>query len=304
MSEIISNRSELLFLYDIENANPNGDPLNENRPRFDTESSTILVSDVRLKRTIRDYWFEYKGYNGQGENQDVFVRETKYELEGKKYIKDGKRRAKDFQELANVIIEKCIDVRVFGGVIPLKEDSITFIGPVQFQMGKSLNKTEIIEEQGTGAFAAADKKLQATFRTEYKIPYAIIGFNGVINEKSAQYSKMNEKDKSLLLEGIWEGTKNLITRSKFGQAPLFLLSIDYKEPFYIGNLRQRLKLECNEINEMQIRSTNDYKLDVTELIELLKVNKEKIASISLRVDSRLIMIRNNQKIVNISKDEL
>jgi CRISPR-associated protein Csh2 len=188
MSEIISNRSELLFLYDIENANPNGDPLNENRPRFDTESSTILVSDVRLKRTIRDYWYEYKGFNGQGDSQDIFVRETTYTEGDKEYIKDGKRRAKDFQEQADLILNKCIDIRVFGGVIPLSNDSITKIGPVQFQMGKSLNKTEIIEEQGTGAFASGDKKGQATFRTEYKIPYAVIGFNGVINEKSAQYS--------------------------------------------------------------------------------------------------------------------
>ena len=304
MSEIISNRSELLFLYDIENANPNGDPLNENRPRFDTESSTILVSDVRLKRTIRDYWFEYKGYNGQGDNQDIFVRETKYEDGGKEYIKDGKRRAKDFQELANVIIDKCVDIRVFGGVIPLSNDSITYIGPVQFQMGKSLNKTEIIEEQGTGAFASGDKKGQATFRTEYKIPYAIIGFNGVINEKSAQYSKMNEEDKALLIEGIWDGTRNLISRSKFGQAPLFLLTIEYNEPFYIGNLRQRLKLNCGDMNELQIRSTNDFKLDVTELVAVLKANKAKIANINLRVDSRLSMVNNGQVIVNISKDEL
>ena len=304
MSEIISNRSELLFLYDIENANPNGDPLNENRPRFDTESSTILVSDVRLKRTIRDYWFEYKGCNGQGNNQDVFVRETKYEDGGKEYIKDGKRRAKDFQELAKVIIDKCIDIRVFGGVIPLSNDSITYIGPVQFQMGKSLNKTEIIEEQGTGAFASGDKKGQATFRTEYKIPYVIIGFNGVINEKSAQYSKMNETDKALLVEGIWDGTKNLISRSKFGQAPLFLLTIDYNEPFYIGNLRQRLKLNCGDLNEMQIRSTNDFKLDITELLAVLKANKDKIANINLKVDSRLSMVNNGQVIVNISKDEL
>ena len=304
MNEIISNRSELLFLYDIENANPNGDPLNENRPRFDTESSTILVSDVRLKRTIRDYWYEYKGFNGKGENQDIFVRETKYEDGGKEYIKDGKRRAKDFQELANVILDKCIDIRVFGGVIPLSNDSITYIGPVQFQMGKSLNKTEIIEEQGTGAFASGDKKGQATFRTEYKIPYAIIGFNGVINEKSAQYSKMNEEDKTFLVEGIWEGTKNLISRSKFGQAPLFLLAIDYNEPFYIGNLRQRLKLDCGVINEMQIRSSKDFKLDVTELIGVLKANKEKIATISLRIDSRLSMVYNGQVIENISKNEL
>lgn len=304
MSDIISNRSEILFLYDIENANPNGDPLNENRPRFDTESSTVLVSDVRLKRTIRDFWYEYKGYNGQGENQDIFVRETKYEDGGKEYIKDGKRRAKDFQELANVILNKCIDIRVFGGVIPLSNDSITYIGPVQFQMGKSLNKTEITEEQGTGAFASGDKKGQATFRTEYKIPYAIIGFNGVINEKSAQYSKMNETDKVLLIEGIWDGTKNLISRSKFGQAPLFLLTIDYKEPFYIGNLRQRLKLKCGNMNEMQIRSTNDFKLDVTELIMVLKAHKDKIANINLRIDSRLSMLNDNQVIENISKNEL
>jgi len=304
MSEIINNRSELLFLYDIENANPNGDPLNENRPRFDTESSTVLVSDVRLKRTIRDYLYEYKGFNGQGENQDIFVRETKYEDKGKEYIKDGKRRAKVFQEQAAIILDKCIDIRVFGGVIPLSNDSITYIGPVQFQMGKSLNKTEIIEEQGTGAFASGDGKGQATFRTEYKIPYAVIGFNGVINEKSAQYSTMNEDDKALLIEGIWEGTKNLISRSKFGQAPLFLLTIDYTEPFYIGNLRQRLKLDCGEKNEMQIRSSNDFKLDVTELVEVLKANKDKIATINLKTDSRLTMVNNGQIIINISKNEL
>lgn len=304
MSEIINSRSELLFLYDIENANPNGDPLNENRPRFDTESSVALVSDVRLKRTIRDYWYEYKEFNGLDGRQDIFVRETTYDDGDKQYIKDGKRRAKDFQEQAEIILDKCIDIRVFGGVIPLTKDSITCIGPVQFQMGKSLNKTEIIEEQGTGAFASSDKKVQATFRTEYKLPYAVIGFNGVINEKAARYSKMTEEDKSILLEGIWEGTKNLISRSKFGQSPLFLLEVVYKEPFYICNLRQRLKLDCGDKNELQIRGTNDYKLDVSELIKVLKENKEKIADINLKVDSRMTMISNGQLIKNISRNEL
>ena len=304
MSEIINSRSELLFLYDIENANPNGDPLNENRPRFDTEESVALVSDVRLKRTIRDYWYEYKEFNGLGDRQDIFVRETTYEEGDKQYIKDGKRRAKDFQEAEDIILNKCIDIRVFGGVIPLGNDSITYIGPVQIQMGKSLNKTGIIEEQGTGAFASSDKKAQATFRTEYKVPYAVIGFNGVINEKAARYSRMTKEDKSLLIEGIWEGTKNLISRSKFGQSPLFLLEVEYNEPFYIGNLRQRLKLDCGEKNELQIRGTNDYKLDVSELIEALKENKEKIADIHLKVDSRMTMISNGQLIKNISKDEL
>ncbi|MFH0947684.1 MAG: type I-B CRISPR-associated protein Cas7/Csh2 [Elusimicrobiota bacterium] len=303
MSESISKRSEILFLYDIENANPNGDPINENRPRFDTESSTVLVTDVRLKRSIRDYWFEYKGYNGTND-KDVFVRETTYNEGDKEYIKDGKRRAKDFNEQVENILNICIDIRIFGGVIPLSHASITRIGPVQFQMGRSLNKTEIIEEQGTGAFAASSGKTQATFRTEYKVPYAVIGFNGIINEKSAQYSLMNSEDKELLKEGIWEGTKALITRSKFGQTPLMLLVIDYKEPFYIGSLRQRIKLDTGEMNEMQIRNVKDYKIDVSELLDELKANKDKIDSIEFKSDARLRLVYNGQEISKISKDEL
>lgn len=301
MNDVIQNRTELLFLYEIENANPNGDPLNENRPRFDTEDSRAIVSDVRLKRTIRDYWFEYKGYNGSN-GKDIFVRETKYSDGDKEYIASGKRRAEDFKKDKKVskeehtknVLEKCIDIRVFGGVLPLDKDSITFTGPTQFQMGKSLNKTEIIEEQGTGAFASGDKKGQATFRTEYKLPYALIGFNGIINEKAATYSLMSPEDKSLLLEGVWEGTKNLISRSKYGQMPLLLLAIDYKVPFYIGNLRQRLSLDCE--NELKVRGTNDYKLDATELINCLIENKDKIASLSLHLDNRLQIIYNGEMI--------
>lgn len=297
----IKNRTELLFLYEIENANPNGDPLNENRPRFDSEDSRAIVSDVRLKRSIRDYWFEYKGHNGSN-GKDIFVRETKYADKGNEYVADGKTRAADFKKdtkdskevHTNAILDKCIDIRVFGGVIPLDKDSITFTGPAQFQMGKSLNETTIIEEQGTGAFASGKGKGQATFRTEYKLPYAIIGFNGIVNEKAAAYSKMTDDDKKLLVEGIWEGTKNLISRSKFGQSPLLLLSINYKEPFYIGNLRQRLTLDCE--NEIKIRSTKDFKLNITELVDALQANKAKIGSIEVQLDSRLKAIYNNKEV--------
>lgn len=290
MENIISKRTEILFIYDIENANPNGDPLNENRPRYDNETETILVSDVRLKRTIRDYWHNYEGYNGEN-GKDIFVKETKYIKDGKEYISDGKTRAKAFNGKAEVTLEKCIDIRTFGGVIPLPNSSITFTGPVQFQMGRSLNRVEIITEQGTGAFASGENKQQATFRTEYKVPYAVIGFNGVINEKAAIDTKMTENDKELLLKGLWDGTKNLISRSKFGQCPLFLLVIDYKNSFYIGNLRQKLTL-ISEMNDLKLRSTKDYKLDVTLLFNTLKEHKHEIEKIELLYDSRLEMLYN------------
>ena len=290
--EEIKNRSEILFLYEIENANPNGDPLNENRPRFDTEENKVLVSDVRLKRTIRDYWFEYKGFNGSN-GKDIFVRETKYSDGKEEYISSGSRRAELFKESSDKVLETCIDVRVFGGVLPIKKDTFTYTGPVQFQMGKSLHQTEIITEQGTGAFASGDKKKQTTFRTEYKIPYSLIGFNGIVNEKAAQYTKMTEEDRKLLLEGIWNGTKNLISRSKFGQNPLLLFTVNYKEPYYIGGLRQRLKIH-SEKSDLQIRNTDDYKIDLTGLLKEIKAQSDKITSVEVQVDSRLEFLNNGE----------
>lgn len=294
MSEVIKNRSEILFLYEIENANPNGDPMNENRPRFDAEDGTALVSDVRIKRTIRDYWYEYKGFNGK-DGKDIFVRETEYQEGDKTYISDGKRRAKAFGESRENVLEQCIDVRVFGGVIPLDKDSITLTGPVQFQMGRSLHQTEVSTEQGTGAFASGDKKSQATFRTEYKLPYALIGINGIINEKAAQYSKMTEEDQQMLLEGIWEGTKNLISRSKFGQNPVLLLTVEYNEPFYVGNLRQRVTVESAK-NDLEIRGLEDITLNLTDLVAELNKYRAKISKVTLKADSRLKLTASGKKV--------
>lgn len=69
----IEKRSELLFCYDVTDANPNGDPLDSNKPRIDEETNINFVTDVRLKRTIRDYLYSYKGYNGEVD-KDIFVR--------------------------------------------------------------------------------------------------------------------------------------------------------------------------------------------------------------------------------------
>ncbi len=120
----IENRKEILFLYDIENANPNGDPNDENRPRVDVETGINIVTDVRLKRTIRDYMKEIKGY-------EIFVREIANE-DG--HIQDAKSRAKDFlkegdaekpfikqkESIDDSVCSECIDVRLFGATIPLE----------------------------------------------------------------------------------------------------------------------------------------------------------------------------------------
>jgi len=302
-NEIIKNRAEIVFLYDIKDANPNGDPLDENKPRIDEETGINIVTDVRLKRTIRDYLKDFKGYDGKTD-KDIFVREIA-DTQGN--IQDGKTRAKDFKENKEDILKRCIDVRLFGAVIPLqekakkkkgeeteeeekkesKERSITFTGPVQFRMGRSLHKVEIKHIKGTGAFASKEGATQKTFREEDILPYSLISFYGIINENAAKHTNLTEDDVNLLLEGMWNGTKNLISRSKAGQMPRLLLKVNYKESnYHIGDLDKMIKL-VSEKNDEQIRDISEVTLDVSQLIDTLNKNKDRIESVEFKVDDRV-----------------
>ncbi len=275
------NRSELVFLYDIKDNNPNGDPIDQNKPRIDEETGVNIVTDVRLKRTIRDYLHDYKG-------KEIFVREIRDE-KGK--VQDGKSRAKNFgktkEEIIENVLKECIDVRLFGATIPLDKDSATFTGPVQFNMGRSLHKVELKRIKGTGAFASGENKDNKTFREEYILPYSLIGFYGVINERAAIETKLSEEDIGMLVDAMWNGTKNLISRSKVGQTPRLLIKINYKEEYYhIGDLIKTIKLESDKEDE-QIRDVEDYVLNMDKFIEILKANKDKIENVEIKIDQRL-----------------
>jgi len=279
MSEIIKNRSEIIFIYDIRDGNPNGDPMDENKPRIDEETGVNLVTDVRLKRTIRDYLHNFK-------SQEIFVREIIYDKQNG-YIQDGKKRAKNFDDKAETILNECIDVRLFGGVIPLKEDSITYTGPVQFKMGRSLHRVTMMHIKGTGAFASKEGSKQATFREEDFLPYSLISFYGIINENAAKHTHLTEDDLKLLLEGTWNGTKSLISRSKAGQVPRLLLKINYsKENYHIGDLDKMLKLVTKMPHE-NIRDPADYQIDISELVKKLAAEKGSIKDIEICVDDRI-----------------
>jgi len=300
----LTTRTEILFIYDIIDANPNGDPNDENRPRMDLEAGKAKVSDVRLKRTIRDYLYDYCG-------EEIFVREIDKQ-DGT--IQEGKDRAEDFfkeKSAKNVlekrnliqdeIIKKCIDVRLFGATIPVsktkkneKDSSVTLTGPVQFSMGTSLHRIEPRFIKGTGAFASGQGKEQKTFREEYVLPYSLIAFYGIVNQKAAETTKLTVDDTERLFEAIWYGTKNLITRSKSGQRPLFLLLLEYSNEnanSYIGRVDRLLQLKTNEdIRDEELRNVDQALLDLTQLKEILSKRKSKISKIRYAWDSRLKLI--------------
>ncbi len=308
----IQNRSELLFLYDAKRCNPNGDPLDANRPRIDEETGHCLVTDVRLKRTIRDYLFE-NGYDGEpGSEGDIFIREV-----GGKPV-TGTKRAEAYAN-RDEYLAKFIDVRLFGGVsAPKKEDkgkgkkgkatadvdaddvdteepvdagkTFHFTGPVQFGMGRSLNRVTENFIKGTGAFTTKEESIQKTFREEYNITYGLFAFHGVINERAAKYVRTTERDIELLMDGIWQGTKSLLTRSKKGHMPRLLVKIDYKDGFFIGDLAERLSLKpVAGKREETYEDIEDFTVDTAKLVAALTKYADKIERITVIQDDRVVL---------------
>jgi len=283
MANNIIHRSEILFLYDCKMCNPNGDPLDANKPRIDEGSGKCIVTDVRLKRTVRDYLFD-NGYDGTTANRDIFIRDE----DGKPVT--GEQRSKSYKD-KNDFIGKYIDVRLFGGVsAPKAKDKVfNLTGPVQFGMGQSLHRVNVNFIKGTGAFTTSETAQQRTFREEYNITYGLIGFHGVINENAARHTQLTQEDVAELMKALWEGTKGLLSRSKKGHMPRLLLKIDYKEPqFFIGDLLERLSMDYNKgVKADAITDVADYTLNTEALNALLALHKNNIAAITVQKDERL-----------------
>lgn len=278
MSEVIKNRSEILFLYDATNINPNGDPLDENKPRIDEETGRNIVTDVRLKRTIRDYLFDYKGI-------EVFIREIR-EDDGN--LRTKEKRLDEFSDNEE-LIEKCIDVRLFGATTAVKEKTMTLTGPVQFKYGYSLHRVDLTYIKGTTVMPSAQDRRQGTFTEKYILPYSLIVFYGIVNENAAKIQNipLTEDDIELLLEAMWNGTKNLISTSKVGQMPRLLIQVIHKESnYHMGELDKRVRFISSK-NDEEIRDITDGVLDITELVKALDNNKGSILKVRYKVDERL-----------------
>lgn len=288
MSELVKNRSEILFLYDVTDANPNGDPVDENKPRIDEETGKNIVTDVRLKRTVRDYLHDYKKI-------DIFIIETR---DGKGNLRTKEDRLSDFKT-PEELLEKCIDIRLFGATTAVEGKTMVLTGPVQFKYGRSLHKVDLTYVKGTTLMPSKADKKQGTFTEKYILPYSLIAFYGVVNENAAsnQALKLTEGDVSLMLEGIWNGTKNLISCSKFGQIPRMLMQVVYREGnFYIGELDKRISLNSSKNDDKEIRDISDVKIDITNLMKSAADHKDKIEKIRLKVDERVSFIKDNKDI--------
>ena len=282
--------SEILFIYDATMCNPNGDPDDENRPRMDYERERNLVSDVRLKRYIRDY-LQDKGYEifvAKYEDQTVNATQRLNNLinENNKKINLNKIDKEGIQWL----LSQLIDVRLFGATMPIKSEgtkgsSLTFTGPVQFNWGYSLNKVRLVDSSGiTSHFGSEEGKTQGAMGKDYRVYYSLVAFHGIISGNRAKLTNLQEEDIQLLDEAILKAIPLLATRSKIGQYPRLYLRVQYKDTeTMLGDFRYHVKPDKIE----GLRDITDYKLDVTKLKENLAKNIDKLDKVFYWQDENL-----------------
>ncbi|HON83864.1 MAG TPA: type I-B CRISPR-associated protein Cas7/Csh2 [Caldisericia bacterium] len=293
MSEIYSKNSEILFIYDAKLCNPNGDPDDENKPRMDYETRKNLVSDVRLKRYIRDY-LESIGYDVfvakiEGKSVSATERLKKFFEKENKSVKIDKLEKSDI----DFLLSKLVDVRFFGATMPIKAQegekgaATNFIGPIQFNWGYSLNKVDIVESSSiTSTFSGKEEKGEyGTFGKDWRVYYSIISFYGIISGYRARWTNLTFEDVDLFDRALINSIPKIAsTRSKIGQAPRFYIRIEYKtsETFF-GDLRDFAKIDKEE----GLRDIQDFELDLNLLKNLILENKEKIEKIFVFEDREL-----------------
>lgn len=262
--------SEILFLYDAKMTNPNGDPDEENRPRMDYERDINLVSDLRLKRYIRDYI--------QSKGERIFVTQLNGETVRPQGIVNDLKESLNKDKLEKKdLLNNLIDVRLFGATIPIEGDTNAFTGPVQFNWGYSLNKVELMESGITSHFSSGDKNKQGAMGRDYRVKYSFIAFSGVISGNRAKETLLREEDLEKLDEAMVKSIPLLATRSKVGQYPRLYVRVEYKDSETIlGDMRSMIKLKENVQN---IRDISEVELEIDILEKYLKDNKDKIDTI-------------------------
>lgn len=206
---VLSNKIDFKVYIAVHGANPNGDPLNGNRPR-QTNDGFGEISDVAIKRKIRNRL--------QDMGHKIFVQSADRTDDGYKSLKDRAdsinelkkaAKAKDAATYANIACENWMDVRSFGQVFAFKGDklSVGVRGPVSIQIARSVSPIFINEMQITKSVnsTTGDKKSSDTMGMKYSIDFAIYEFNGSINVQLTEKTGFSDED----AEAIHKALKTL-----------------------------------------------------------------------------------------------
>jgi CRISPR-associated protein Csd2 len=270
MSEL-KNRIDFVYIFDVQDGNPNGDPDAGNLPRVDAETGMGLVTDVCLKRKVRNYVQVAKNC---ADGYDIFIKEKAVlnTLIDKAHDEESVKEAKDKTSAArDVMCKTYYDIRTFGAVMSTGKNAGQVRGPIQFTFARSVDAIATAEHSITRMAVATEKEAEKqggdnrTMGRKATVPYGFYVCHGFISANLAKQTGFSEED----LDLFWEALKNMFDVDRSAARGLMSARklIVFKHDSVLGNapanqLFDLVKIEKN--NEDAPRSYKDYMVTVDE----------------------------------------
>ncbi len=234
MVEPINNRYDFVFLFDVKDGNPNGDPDQVNLPRADAEDQHGLVTDVCIKRKVRNYVMLEKELKPPF---DIFIRQEQI----LNNIIDG-AEGENIQQRQGDLCTNYFDIRTFGAVLSTgKKGAGTIRGPVQFTFARSEDRIYQAEHSITRCAVTTeeDAKKQekrehaSTFGRKATVPYAMYRMHGFISAVDARKTKFSAEDLKLLWKSLINAFEHDRAAARGEMNPIKL--VIFKHDSHLGN---------------------------------------------------------------------
>lgn len=235
----LKNRIDFVYIFDVQDGNPNGDPDAGNLPRVDAETGMGLVTDVCLKRKVRNYVQVAKNCK---DGYDIFIKEkavlntlidAAHEEEGVKNSNDKTSAARD------VMCKKYYDIRTFGAVMSTGKNAGQVRGPIQFTFARSADQIAAMEHSITRMAVATEKEAEKqggdnrTMGRKATVPYGLYICHGFISANLAKQTGFSEEDLAL----FWDALKNMFDADRSAARGLMSAQklIVFKHESELGN---------------------------------------------------------------------
>lgn len=288
----LTKRYDFALLFDVQDGNPNGDPDAGNLPRMDAETGMGLVTDVCLKRKIRNYVLLTKDSHAP---YDIFVKEKAIlnlkiagayadlgmDLEKEPQdAKDGKKRNDKNKAQGNEIekgrshmCKTYFDIRTFGAVMSTGANAGQVRGPVQMTFARSIEPVIALEHSITRMAVATEKEAEAqggdnrTMGRKYTVPYGLYLSHGFISAHLANQTGFSEDDLNL----FWEAIQNMFEHDRSAARGLMSTRalIVFEHSTALGNaaahtLFERVQVKRKPDSKGPARAFGDYEILVDE----------------------------------------
>ena len=268
MSEL-KNRIDFVYIFDVQDGNPNGDPDAGNLPRVDAETGMGLVTDVCLKRKVRNYVQVAKDL---ADGYDVFIKEkavlnnsidAAHEEEIVKSAKDKTLAARD------VMCKKFYDVRTFGAVMSTGKNAGQVRGPIQMTFARSVDPISAAEHSITRVAVATEKEAEKqggenhTMGRKATVPYGLYVCHGFISANLAKQTGFSEED----LELFFDALKNMFDVDRSAARGLMSAQklIVFRHDSFLGNAPANKLFDLVQIEKKTDgapRSFKDYEVTI------------------------------------------